>query len=91
MFMTSNYCMYLPYVNACTLVYIKENSAFYSSTVFATRRFWKNDEKIMRSPQCCRRGGRGARGRHTPIHHYLSPQPLTLKDLRKQEKIFLFL
>ena len=45
MFMTSNYCMYLPYVNACTLVYMKENSTFYSSTVFATTRFWKNDEK----------------------------------------------
>ena len=39
--MTSNNCMYLPYINACTLVYMKENSAFYSSTVFATRRFWK--------------------------------------------------
>ena len=33
MFMTSNYSKYIPYINACTLVYIKENSAFYSSTV----------------------------------------------------------
>ena len=84
MFMTSNYCMYLPYVNACTLVYMKENSAFYSSTVFATTRFWKNDEKSF----VVGGAGEGRGGRLTPIHHYPSPQPLTLKKIGKDFSFF---